>query len=143
MALPRPAPGLVIRYAYLWRYEHNRGRDEGRKDRPCVVVLASRVEGKEIVVFVAPVTSRQPSDPKHTVLLPAKVKRHLGLDDRSSWIVADELNRFVWPGPDLQRIRAGKRQEFEYGFLPKETFAELAKKVLEMRCTGALRVTSR
>src|ERR1700722_12313548 len=41
MALPEPEPGLVISYAYLWHHEHQSGHDEGRKDCPCVIVLAA------------------------------------------------------------------------------------------------------
>jgi hypothetical protein len=40
MALPEPAPGLVICYSYLWHDERRRGVDEGRKDRPCAIVVA-------------------------------------------------------------------------------------------------------
>ena len=39
--LPRPVPGLVVRYSYLWLDEHRRGREEGVKDRPCAIVLGS------------------------------------------------------------------------------------------------------
>lgn len=39
MSLPRPQPGLVIRYAYLWKREYDQGRDEGSKDRPCAIVM--------------------------------------------------------------------------------------------------------
>ena len=30
---------MVISYAYLWRHQQDQGRDEGGKDRPCVVEL--------------------------------------------------------------------------------------------------------
>ena len=40
MPIPNPEPGLVISYAYLWHREHEAGREEGRKDRPSVIVLA-------------------------------------------------------------------------------------------------------
>ena len=40
MAIPTPEPGLVISYAYLWDHEAQRGQEEGRKDRPCVIALA-------------------------------------------------------------------------------------------------------
>jgi hypothetical protein len=29
-------------------------------------------------------------------------KRHLGLDDKASWIYTDQLNVFVWAGADLR-----------------------------------------
>jgi hypothetical protein len=41
MPLPAPQRGLVISYAYLWHHEHRAGLEEGRKDRPCVIVLAA------------------------------------------------------------------------------------------------------
>ena len=40
VAIPDPSPGLVIRYAYLWKREADRRRTEGTKDRPGVVVLS-------------------------------------------------------------------------------------------------------
>ena len=30
----------MVRYAYLWTHEAEAGAEEGRKDRPCAVVLA-------------------------------------------------------------------------------------------------------
>ena len=33
MRLPPPAPGLVLRYAFLWRREFDAGQDEGRAVR--------------------------------------------------------------------------------------------------------------
>jgi len=37
----RPLPGFgdVLRYAYFWSHEHDRGQEEGAKDRPCAVVM--------------------------------------------------------------------------------------------------------
>lgn len=50
MSLPKPVPGLVISYSYLWSDEHKTGVEEGRKNRPCAIVAARRiVEGHEIV----------------------------------------------------------------------------------------------
>ena len=40
MSLPKPEPGLVIRYSYLWHAGHRQGREEGVKDRPRAIVLA-------------------------------------------------------------------------------------------------------
>src|SRR6185437_11021754 len=102
MALPEPQPGLVISYAYLWHHEHRAGREEGVKDRPCVVVLALQNAGNGTkMVTVAPVTHSAPDNPATALELPQAVKRHLGLDDDRSWIVVDEVNEFTWPGFDL------------------------------------------
>lgn len=103
MAIPRPEPGLVINYAYLWHYEHEAGQEEGRKDRPSVIVLC--VEDNQdgaILVTVLPITHRKPTNPDWAVQIPPVVRRHLGLDDELSWIVVAEGNEFVWPGYDLR-----------------------------------------
>ena len=39
MPLPRPEPGLVIHYEYLWRYESEE-TDRGSKRRPCAIIVA-------------------------------------------------------------------------------------------------------
>jgi hypothetical protein len=88
MTFPEPQLGLVISYAYLWHHEHRAGRDEGVKDRPCVIVLAVQNAGNStMTVRVAPVTHSPPDNPATAVELPPAVKRHLGLDDYRSWIV--------------------------------------------------------
>lgn len=56
MSWPDPEPGLVIRYAYLWRREAAMGREEGVKDRPCAIVAAVREETDGLRVYVLPIT---------------------------------------------------------------------------------------
>jgi hypothetical protein len=95
----------VIAYAYLWSRQHAVGRDEAVKDRPCAVVVAEREISGRIAVTVAPITTREPADPETALEIPTAIKRHLGLDPATrSWIIAEELNRFRWPGPDLRRV---------------------------------------
>jgi hypothetical protein len=97
---------------YLWRHEHNRGLEEGLlKARHCALVLTVHAQDGRIVVTVAPMT-HAPADPTRAVELPAAVKRRLGLDEAASWIIADEVNRFVWPGPDLRPISRRERDRF-------------------------------
>ena len=40
MALPVPERGLVISYSYLWQSEYEQGREEGVKNRLCVIIVA-------------------------------------------------------------------------------------------------------
>ena len=101
MTLPAPERGMVLSYAYLWHSEHARGREEGLKDRPCVVVLAVEDKGADgWLVLVAPITHRPPAIAEAAVEIPLPTKRRLGLDEARSWIVVTEGNRFAWPGPD-------------------------------------------
>lgn len=130
MAFPSPTPGLVIRYSYLWRAEHARGREEGVKDRPCAIVLVTTGNGDKQVVTVLPVTHTPPSDPALSVEIPLATKRRLKLDDVRSWVVLAEANRFVWPGPDLRPTTPGDAGSVAYGHLPYALFEEIRRKFI-------------
>jgi hypothetical protein len=134
--LVEPLPGLVIRYAYLWRDEARGGRDEASKDRPCVVVLAVHdVEGRRVVT-VAPLTHSPPRTAGEAVEAPAATKRRLGLDDARSWIIVSEVNQFVWPGPDLRPVEAGT---WAYGFIPGSLLRLVRERMVEYRALSIVR----
>jgi mRNA-degrading endonuclease toxin of MazEF toxin-antitoxin module len=138
-----PRPGLVIRYAYVWRDEAGRGREEG-KDRPCAVVLATKNQAGRLRVYVVPVTHSPPDDPRHAIEIPADTKRRLGLDEARSWIKTTELNVFTWPGPDLRPIgRPGAPRGVAYGFLPKNMAEDLIANVRDRVRDGRARAVNR
>jgi hypothetical protein len=142
MALPTPEAGLVISYAYLWHHEQMAGQDEGRKNRPAVIVIATRNKGGDAVeVTVLPITHRPPERPDWAMELPSPVKRHLGLDDARSWIVVAEGNEFLWPGYDLRQIAGTDR--YDHGFLPPRFFTRVLATFDELRRTGTAPLTSR
>jgi hypothetical protein len=130
LPLPAPHPGLVISYSYLWQDEHRRGEEDGRKDRPCAIVLARQIIDGVSIVSVVPITHTPPSDPSDVIAMPSGLKRHLGLDDDPSWIVISELNDFVWPGPDLRPI-PGKTDRFDHGVLPPAFFRKLQEAIFD------------
>ena len=143
MSDPRPQPGLVVSYAYLWHHEHRAGREEGVKDRPCVIVVAVEdVPGGPTRVRVAAITHRPPDDLSIALELPAAVKRHLGLDSERSWVVLDEINEFVWPGFDLRPISRSRRS-YAYGFLPPRLFDRLIAEMREVWRVRQSRTTPR
>jgi hypothetical protein len=142
MAIPTPEAGLVISYAYLWHHEHMAGHEEGRKDRPTVIVLATQQEGSDSTeVTVLPITHRPPDDLAWAIEIPLPVKRHLGLDDARSWIVVAEGNDFLWPGYDLRKISDADR--YDYGFLPPRFFNQVLRAFDELRRVGKARLTPR
>ncbi|WP_371424519.1 hypothetical protein [Tardiphaga sp.] len=118
MPLPKPVPGLVIRYSFLWNHEAKAGNEDGSKDRPCAVLLATTIKDGEQIVTVLPVTHTPPADERLAVEIPAGTKTRLGLDDARSWIVLSEANRFQWPGPDLRPVPGDKEANVAYGLLP-------------------------
>ena len=132
MSLPTPEPGLVIPYAYLWRHEHRKGQEEGRKVRPSVIVLA--VQNSKCGaprVTVAPITHTPPARDGEAVELPPRVKQALGLDDDRSWIVLDEVNQFAWPGYDIRPV-PGSKDRFAYGFIPPKLYDVVIRRILEL-----------
>ena len=120
---------MVVRYAYLWREEYLRGKEEGRKDRPCAVIVVTTGEAGDRVVTVLPITHTPPPKPALAVEMPTPTKRRLGLDDDRSWVLLNEANRFAWPGPDLRPTKPGKPTEVTYGLLPRALFKEVTAKL--------------
>lgn len=143
MPLPQPVPGLVIRYSYLWQAEHQRGQEEGIKDRPCAVILVTAGDDGDQVVTVLPITHTPPFDPALSVEIPHATKRRLGLDDERSWIVLTEANRFVWPGPDLRMAQLGDMGSVVHGLLPRSLFKEVTAKLADAINVRLVRVVSR
>ncbi len=132
MTLPRPEPGLVIRYSYLWLSEHRKGREEGIKDRPCAVVLALVDAEGDTRVTVLPITHSLPDDPSNAIELPPDTKKRLGLDADRSWIVVNEGNEFLWPGPDLRPLPGADLSTIAYGFLPPRLFGLVRDRFLAL-----------
>lgn len=124
MPLPKPEPGLVLSYGYLWKWQDEKGDDVGEKHRPCVIVLSTENKDGDTVVLVVPVTSQQPRPERPSVEIPAKVQAHLGLDGERCWVITDEVNKFTWPGPDLSQIPA-RPGAFHYGFIPPKLYAKI------------------
>jgi hypothetical protein len=124
---PQPFPGLLIRYAYLWKREADAGQIEGQKHRPCAIVVAVVQEEGEWVVTVAPITRRRPKHPDRAIELSAATRRRLGLGNQPNWIMATEVNSFYWPGPDLRPTQNG---QYAYGELPAVVFEALKQKIL-------------
>ena len=122
MSWPDPVPGLVIRYAYLWRREADLGREEGVKDRPCAIVAAVQEEAGGLRVYVLPITHSPPQPPDEGIELPLPTKVRLGLDGERSWVIVSEANRFSWPGPDLRFLAGQGPESAAYGFLPQGLF---------------------
>ena len=144
MALPKPTPGLVIRYSYLWYREHRDGREDGRKDRPCAIIAAIQKDPYgDTRVLVLPVTHAPPGEDSAAIEIPPTVKKRLGLDDPRSWVVLSEWNDFVWPGPDLRRIPNADDSSVAYGLLPPALFASIRDRFLALARQGGSKPVSR
>jgi hypothetical protein len=131
MPLPPPAPGLVLSYDFLWHKDHLRGGEDGDKVRPCPIILVIETEKKQKKVLVCHITHSEPRAGDIAIEIPPKVRANLGLDDKRQWIIANELNEFVWPGVDLYPVPRGRPDQYDYGHIPPALFEQLRKAVLE------------
>lgn len=130
-SIPEPFPGLVISYSYLWKREHVAGREEGVKDRPCAIILSKKTIANDTIITVAAITHTKPDNLDMAVEIPLKVKEYLNLDDEQSWIVCSEVNRFIWPGPDLRRISGHSETTYSYGVLPPKLLTNATQKLIK------------
>ena len=126
MADFKPEIGWVIRHAYLWWSEARKGREEGVKDRPCVIVHTRQNEHQEIEVYISPVTHTPPEVPERAMAIPRATQTRLGLDNQTSWIITTEVNRFIWPGPDIRSVPGGRPA---YGPLPAAMTRDLVQQI--------------
>lgn len=123
--LPEPREGLVIRYSYLWHREHESGREEGSKDRPCAIIVSVVEKSGKRRVVVLPITHTPPLSPDDAIEISAETKSRLGLDSSRSWVAITEVNRFDWPGPDLRPLPGHDMSTVAYGMLPPDFFARV------------------
>jgi hypothetical protein len=140
---PRPVPGLVIRYSFLWRHEKEEGHIEGLKDRPCAIVLTMKNERVKETVCVLPITHSTPHDSSLALEIPSQTKERLGLDGARSWVVLAETNVFTWPGPDLRPAVSGLPESIVYGRLPNKFFRRLRDRYAQILRARQARLTDR
>lgn len=129
MPLPKPEPGLVIRYDYLWLRESGSTRTSG-KERPACLVATLDEEVDPQLVLILPITHSPPKGGAVGVEIPDKVAKNLGLDDRS-WIVISEANVDFWPNAGLAPV-PGKRGAYAYGFLPPGLFDQVRRRFIKL-----------
>lgn len=140
MPLPRPEPGLVVRYDYLWLRETRSARTAG-KERPACLVATVDDEADPQLVLILPITHSRPTGDTAAIEIPSGVAKHLGLDDMRSWIVISEANVDFWPNAGLAPV-PGKRGVYTYGFLPPALFEKVRDgfvKLFEARRTKLVR----
>ncbi|MGF1550851.1 MAG: hypothetical protein ACFBQW_10060 [Sphingomonadaceae bacterium] len=103
------------------------------------MLATSKPAGLEILV--APMTTAAPLEDQRVIEVPPRVMGALGLGGRRSWIVTDEVNRFLWPGFDLRPAEGGSR--CDYGFIPPRLFDRAVSQILQAARAGRLDMVPR
>nr|WP_316652986.1 hypothetical protein [uncultured Gellertiella sp.] len=100
------------------------------------------------LVYALGISHMPPPEGRRALEVPAKLCRWIGLDSRPQWIYTDELNLFVWPGPDLRPAsRISRREGLEatcvLGALPGDWFEEVKRHFHESYVLKRLAITKR
>ncbi len=124
-----PKPGLVIRFDFLWKEEELAGQDQGRKDRPCAIILATRPREDGIRdVILCPITHAPPRADESAVEIPPKLARYLKLDGERSWIKTHQVNTVEWEKGRLPfGVVPARKGQWVFGQLPQS----IGKQVFE------------
>ena len=92
-----PKAGDVLRYPYLWARQSRSGETEGRKLRPCAVILAVTNQTDRTHLRLCAVTTQEPMSGAIAVAVPDTEKRRAGLDVQIPlWVIIDEHNMDVF-----------------------------------------------
>ena len=133
MTLPKPCPGLVVGYDFLFREQADAGMENASKPHPAAIVIVAKQEIQTRVSLVA--ISHSPPSPEHArhylKLRPAECVQ-MGLDSGDHWINLRDINSFDWPGYDLARTASGGG--YVYGRMSKGTFVRLVEAI--KTCAG-------
>lgn len=97
-------------------------------------------EHQELETYICPVTHTPPEHPEKAMEIPPATKARLGLDDARSWIITTEVNRFIWPGPDLRSVPRGGDS---YGPLPAAMTQDLVAQVKAIAQDSSLLIVRR
>ena len=92
-----PRVGHVMRYPYLWARQAYSGETEGRKTRPCAVVLAIADQVGQTELRLCAITTQPPSPTNRAISVPEMERRRAGLDTGIDlWVILDEHNLDVY-----------------------------------------------
>lgn len=147
--IPKPAPGLILRYGYLWLEELRSGRVDPSKDRPaCILMQAAKQAADDLPlarsasiasgdVIIFPITTRPLRAGDLGVELLPDEKRLCRLDPEiPSWLVVSEFNADSWPNPDIALIPGTSR--FAYGHASPGLMRRIAREVRRAQARGAI-----
>jgi hypothetical protein len=121
----RPKAGDVLRYPYLWARQSQTGETEGRKLRPCAVILSLATVAGQTELRICAITTKPPSKGVHAVVVPEIERRRAGLDtDLDLWVILHEHNVdvfeqsfYIEPGSALGQFSAAFTKELQRGMI--------------------------
>jgi hypothetical protein len=92
--MTNPETGLLIWYPYLWARQQDVGETEGRKKRPCAMIVpAPDPRTGQTRLFLLAVSSLPPAHDQRAVEVPETERRRAGLAGwKGGWVYVSEYN---------------------------------------------------
>lgn len=86
--------GSIINYPYLWRWQHDEGREHGEKDRPvCLALTMPDLRQNLTHLVILPISTKPPFEGQIALEIPSLELRRAGLSMfRRGWITVSEYN---------------------------------------------------
>ena len=121
----------MVRFDFLWKEEEEQGHIDGKKDRPCAIILATKpnAEGAQEVIL-GPITHSPPHEGETGMEIPEKLAHHLKLDDDQSWVKTHQVNTVAWERDRLPYgIVPAHKGEWIFGKLPQSFAKKIFKQI--------------
>jgi hypothetical protein len=86
--------GLIVSYPYLWRWQQDRGRADGEKDRPvCLAIALYDARQNFTHLVILPISGTPPRAEQTAIEIPPLEIKRAGLSDlKLGWITVSEYN---------------------------------------------------
>jgi hypothetical protein len=86
--------GSIVSYPYLWRWQHDEGRENAEKDRPVCLAITIRDPEREIThLVILPISGTPPYQGQAALEIPPLEIRRAGLSMfKRGWITVSEYN---------------------------------------------------
>lgn len=86
--------GAIVRYPYLWRWQADKGREHGEKDRPVCLAFAMHDPRQNLThMVILAISGTSPFEDQLAIEIPSLEMRRAGLKDfKRAWLTIGEYN---------------------------------------------------
>lgn len=128
MTIDHFTDGHVVAYPYLWKWQADRGQEEGEKERPTCLVIAVKDKVQNLThLVILPISGTPPKSGQTAIEIPSLELKRAGLTDaKRGWITVSEYNYDIlersWDfpvnRPPIGRFSRSFLKQIQKAFLP-------------------------
>ena len=85
--------GVIVQYPYLWRWQAEKGREQGEKERPVCLAMTILDTNNLTHLVILPISGTRPYEGQVALVIPPLEIRRAGLSSfKQGWITVSEYN---------------------------------------------------